>query len=116
MAAIGTLNLAMRASLLHAVPHLAMTAWFSSGPLPWTTSRSLRHFVKPSSCPANARMAAVSSGVLPMTPVLVKLTLRLMVCIASAVRPASDAKPIAASPPCTKAVQSSAQVLTDGWD
>ena len=116
LACMGTLSLAILANLLQAVAHRAMAAARSAGPAPWMTPRSFRASVQPNNGPAAARMAAVSRALDPSTPDLGRFTDKLMVCISSAFRPASPASSTAAASPCTKAVQSSTQVLTAGRD
>ena len=59
-------------------------------------------------------MAAVSRVSLPLTPDLSRLTMSLICYMPATVWPASSAKLTAASRPCTKAVQSSTQLWTDG--
>ena len=108
--------MAILANLLQAVAHRAMAAARSAGPAPWMTPRSFRASVQPNNGPAAARMAAVSRALGPSTPDLGRFTDKLMVCISSAFRPASPASSTAAASPCTKAVQSSTHVLTEGPD
>ena len=114
-AAIGTASRAILASRSHVVLQRAMAAAVSAAPAPCTTPKSFSTSFPLRSGPATALMAAVSLGSLPRTPDFGRFTRKLISSMASAVRPASSARLAAACRPCTKAVQSSTHVRTDGW-